>query len=109
MPWLVTGDQVLASLEIASTRADRRRGLLGRTDLDGALLLESVRWVHTVGMKFAIDVAYLDAEWRVCDVATMAPHRVGRPRPRARSVVETRAGELRRWGIGPGDIVEIRR
>ena len=34
--WLVSDGRVLASAEVAATRAERRRGLLGRDGLDGA-------------------------------------------------------------------------
>ena len=40
MAWLVCGERVLASLELANTASQRRRGLLGRDDVDGAMLLK---------------------------------------------------------------------
>ena len=58
--WLLRDGDVLASLEVAATRSARRRGLLGRDHLEGALLLERTRSVHTLGMRFPIDVAFLD-------------------------------------------------
>ena len=109
MAWLVCGDRVIASLEVASSARARRRGLLGRDGIDGALLLEPARSVHTVGMRFAIDVAHCDAEMRVLRVTTMAPNRVGLPVPRARTVIEAEAGAFERWGIAPGAVVEVRR
>ena len=108
MGWLLKDGQVLASLDIAVTRAERRRGLLGRDGIDGALLLERTRWVHTVGMRFPLDVAYVDADGTVLKVVTMHVHRVGAPVPRARAVVEAQAGAFGRWGLTVGDIVEIR-
>ena len=109
MAWLLCGDRVLASLEIAATRRERRRGLLGRDGTGGALLLERTRSVHTLGMRFAIDVAHLDADMRVLRVTTMRPHRIGRFVRQARCVVEAEAGSFRRWGIAPGVELEIRR
>ena len=58
MAWLVRGGEVLASLEVADTRAMCRKGLLGRDGIDGALLLVPARSVHTLGMRFDIDVAF---------------------------------------------------
>ena len=59
MPWLVTDDaRVLASCEIADSRTARRTGLLGRDHLEGALVLTPCRWVHTLGMRFPIDVVF---------------------------------------------------
>ncbi|MCB0993793.1 MAG: DUF192 domain-containing protein [Acidimicrobiales bacterium] len=108
MAWLTSEGQVLASLEVASGVRDRTRGLLGRDGIEGALLLERTRWVHTLGMRFAIDVAHLDADRRVVRVCRMRPHRLGRPVLHARSVVEAEAGSFARWGLEPGSIVDIR-
>lgn len=108
MPWLACGDRVVASLEVARTRSERRRGLLGRDDLAGALLIERCRCVHTIGMRFDIDVLFLDRQRRVVDVVRMAPGRIGRPRLRARSVVEAQAGACERWGLAVGDTLDVR-
>ena len=107
MPWLVAGEQVFASLEVAEGARARALGLLGRDGIEGALWLPRTRAVHTIGMRFAIDVAYCDAEGRVLEIATMRRWRVGRPRPRARSVVEAEAGNLLRWGITVGVVLEV--
>ena len=56
--WLLRDGTVLAALEIARDGAARRKGLLGRDGLEGALLIDGCRWVHTLGMRFAVDVAY---------------------------------------------------
>ena len=94
--------------EIAGDRASRRRGLLGRSGMEGALVLAPCRWIHTIGMRFPIDVAFLDRDGTVLDVVTMPPGRVGRPRLGARMVVEAEAGEMERWGIEPGLRLEVR-
>jgi len=108
MPWLVAEDRVVASLEVADTRRTRRRGLLGRDGIEGALLLTPARSVHTVRMRFAIDVAHVDADMVVLSVVTMRPGRLGRWRPRCRHVVEAEAGSLRRWGIEPGVTIDVK-
>jgi uncharacterized membrane protein (UPF0127 family) len=94
------------SIEVASTRRARRRGLLGRDGIEGALLLTPARAVHTFGMRFDLDVAYLDADRRVLDVRRMRRNRLGLPRLRARSVLEAEAGTFARWGLRVGDVVE---
>ncbi|WP_419842801.1 DUF192 domain-containing protein [Candidatus Poriferisodalis sp.] len=108
MAWLARGDRVVASLEIARARPERRRGLLGRSDVEGALLIEQCRWVHTVGMRFEIDVAYLDAHRCVIDIVTMPRGRVGLPRWSARSVIEARSGAFERWGVAVGNVLDVR-
>lgn len=58
-----------------------------------ALLIAGCRSVHTFGMRFALDVLWLDAAGEVVRVdRAVAPRRVAGCR-RARSVLETRAGE----------------
>lgn len=108
MPWLVHDDKVLATLEVAESMGTRARGLLGRDGIEGAILLQPARSVHTIRMRFAIDVAYLDGDQRVVRIVTMAPNRIGLPVWRARSVVEAEAGSFERWGLRTGDRVEIR-
>lgn len=95
-------------LELAESRQARRRGLLGRDGIEGALLLTPASAVHTMGMRFAIDVAYLDRKLRVLAVRTMRPGRVGLPRFRARHVLEAEAGAMERWGLRPGVRVTVR-
>lgn len=108
MPWLVRDDAVLASLEVAETRRDRTRGLLGRSGIDGALLMRPARSVHTFGMHFPIDVAFLDEDLRVLRVATVRPNRLPRPEWRARAVLEAEAGAFERWHVRPGDRLGLR-
>lgn len=95
-------------LEIADSARARRRGLLGRTGITGALLLSPASSVHTVGMRFAVDVAYLDRGFRVLAVRTMRPGRIGLPRPRARHVIEAEAGAMAGWGVCRGARVVVR-
>jgi uncharacterized membrane protein (UPF0127 family) len=109
MAWLVNDSaQVLASAEVASTRSDRRRGLLGRDQLDGALVITRCKWIHTIGMRFPIDVAYLDEAGVVIKTIQMHRHRVGIPVWQARTVIEAQAGAFARWGLRVGDVIEIR-
>lgn len=107
MPWLVAGERVVSSVEVARSARRRALGLLGRDGIEGALWLPRTRSVHTLGMRFAIDVAYCDAGGRVLEIVTMRPWRLGRPRLRARSVVETEAGCLRRWEVAVGTVLEV--
>ncbi|HEX4867294.1 MAG TPA: DUF192 domain-containing protein [Acidimicrobiales bacterium] len=108
MSWLLRDGEVLASLEVASTRAARRKGLLGRDGIEGALLLEPARSVHTFGMRFPIDVAWCDRQLRVLRTATVVPNRTTRAVLKAHSVIEAEAGSFAHWGLGVGDQLERR-
>ncbi|WP_181797044.1 DUF192 domain-containing protein [Streptomyces sp. WELS2] len=98
---------VSVPLEIAASYRARTRGLLGRDAVDGAMLLSPASGVHTFGMRFPIDVAYLDRRLTVIAVRTMPPGRLGLPRPRARHVLEAAAGAMAGWGLRAGVRVEL--
>ncbi|MEY4361730.1 MAG: hypothetical protein RL391_1036 [Actinomycetota bacterium] len=106
--WLVCDGRVLASVLLADSAASRRRGLLGRPSFDGALVLQPCRWVHTIGMRFAVDVAYLDVNGIVIKTVQMHRNRIGAPIPRANRVVEAEIGAFARWGLRVGDRLELR-
>ncbi|MBT2439396.1 DUF192 domain-containing protein [Streptomyces sp. ISL-36] len=89
-------------LEIAASYRARRRGLLGRDGITGALLITPTNSVHTFGMRFTIDVAYLDRTLTVLDVVTMRPGRLGMVRFRGRHVLEAEGGAMAGWGVRPG-------
>ncbi len=108
MPWLLREGTVLASLEVASTRQARRRGLLGRDGLEGALLIDPATSVHTIGMKFPIDVAHLAEDGTVLRTTTMQLHRIGRPVLGAAKVLEAEAGAFRHWELHAGQVLEFR-
>lgn len=105
--WLLRDGDVLAAAEVAVSPAARWIGLLGRDHLEGVLVLPHTRAVHTLGMRFAIDVAFLDRSLRVVDLCTMEPWRLGRPRW-CSSVIEAPAGAFERWRLRRGDALELR-
>jgi len=107
MAWLVHDGKVLATVEVAASLRERTRGLLGRDGIDGALLLEPAKSVHTFSMRFPIDVAFCDRRLTVLRVVTMPRNRVSRPVLRAHLVLETEAGVMAQWGLRPGDRLEI--
>ncbi|WP_329621409.1 DUF192 domain-containing protein [Streptomyces sp. NBC_01255] len=103
----LTVSELEVALEVAASYRARRRGLLGRDGIAGALLITRTNSVHTFGMRFAIDVAYLDRSLRVLSVVTMRPGRLGMVRPRGRHVLEAEAGAMEGWGLRPGVKVGI--
>jgi uncharacterized membrane protein (UPF0127 family) len=105
---LVSESRVLASAEVAEDGSDRRRGLRGRDSVDGALVIRSCRWVHTFGMRFPIDVAFVDSGGVVVKIVRMPPGRLGSPVKRGNWVVEAATGAFERWGLAVGDVVELR-
>jgi uncharacterized protein len=96
----------VASVELARSNAERRRGLLGRDGLEGGLWLEPCRQVHTLRMRFAIDVAHVDRRGLVRGVRTMPPGRFGPLGLRTRAVLEAEAGAFAGWGLAVGSHVQ---
>ncbi len=105
--WLLRDGVVLANAEVAATYAERLRGLMGRTGYEGAFVLPHTRSVHSLGMRFPLDVAFLDRSLCVVDVVQLAPWRATLPRLRARSVLEASSGAFDRWGLRVGDTLEL--
>lgn len=104
---LLVDGRAVAELEVSQGMAERRRGLLGRHGLDGALWLEPCKQVHTFRMAFTLDVAYVDRRGRVLTVRRMPPGKLGPLRLRARTVVEAQAGAFERWGLATGSTVSV--
>ena len=73
----------------------RLRGLMGAARLPpgSALRLAPCRSVHTFGMRFAIDLVWIDEAGAVTRVDRGVGARRARACRRARSVLETNAGE----------------
>jgi uncharacterized membrane protein (UPF0127 family) len=106
--WLVRDGEVLAAAEVARTRRERTRGLLGRDGFTGALVFRKCRQVHTVGMRFAIDVAFCDRDGIVLRLSTLKPWRLSALVWRSAFVIEAEAGAFERWGLRVGDQVEVK-
>lgn len=96
---------VASTVELALTRKVRRKGLLGRDRLeaDTAMLISPCCSVHTVSMRFPIDVVFVDREGRAVRlVHALQPWRLAASF-RARAVIELAAGRLRACGVEVGD------
>ena len=94
-----TKTPVATQVEIAATRTTRRRGLLGRDGLNeaAAMLLAPCGSVHTIGMRFALDVVFVDRQgYAVKIVRNLRPWRIAIATG-ASAVIEMTAGSLR-WG-----------
>lgn len=106
--WLVRDGEVLATAEVATGRRARARGLLGRDGIEGALVLRPCRQVHTVRMRFPIDVAFVDADGVVLRVRTLRPWRISPLVWHAALAIEAESGAFERWRLRPGDRVELK-
>jgi len=100
-----SGTVVAERLKSAHTHWTRLRGLLGTAGLapgDG-LWIRPCRQVHMFGMRYAIDVVFLDERLDVVHtIPALAPWAVSPRIDAATSVVELPAGTLARVGLAPG-------
>lgn len=65
------GNVVTSRLKIADTFFSRLKGLLGTKALQAGhgLLIKPCSSVHTIGMKYPIDVIFISKSWKVLKVA----------------------------------------
>ncbi|HTM50241.1 MAG TPA: DUF192 domain-containing protein [Bryobacteraceae bacterium] len=103
------GTVLADAAEIADTSAKRRTGLLKHTGLapGEGLWIAPCEAVHSFGMKFAIDVVYLDRKKKVRKVRRkMVPRRLSACLT-AHSVLELPVGVIETSGTQPGDQLEF--
>jgi len=99
-------------LSIAETHWSRFRGLMGRDaenfSAGNGLWIVPSRGVHTLAMKFPIDILYLDRNKCVVHVErNLPPWRLARVSMRTVSVLELPGNTLESSGTAIGDEIEI--
>lgn len=102
---------IATHVEWAGTSEQRRRGLLGRSDIGAGqgMYIVPTQWIHMFGMRFPIDVVFLDSNGRVlCVHHELKPNRLSRIVWRAEGALELPAGTLQRTGTTVGDVIEFR-
>jgi uncharacterized membrane protein (UPF0127 family) len=108
-----TRSQYLATrLSVADTHWSRLRGLVGKTASDfqqeRGLWIVPCRGVHTLGMRFPIDVIYLTRDQVVIHLEPrLGPWRFAPVRLKAASVLELPEDTIRSTGTTIGDQLEI--
>jgi len=105
-----TRQAVLAErMDVANTSAKRRKGLLGHTQLlpGEGLWIRPCESVHTFGMRFSIDIIYLDRQFRIKKTRSSVPPWRMSACLSANSVIELPAGTLQASLTEPGDQLEF--
>jgi len=100
-----TDESLADRIEVAVTRNDRRKGLLGRDvfETSSALIIAPCFSIHTMFMRFDIDAVFVDDDGRAVKVVQgMGPWRIA-VQPFAHAVVELPAGSLRERPVDVGD------
>jgi uncharacterized membrane protein (UPF0127 family) len=106
----VGGRLLVDRLRSAHTHWTRLRGLLGTRRLEDGegLWIKPSNQVHMFGMRYPIDVVFLDDDGRVLRVVhALQPNRISPRVKGATSALELPAGTLSRVGLTEGSIVSI--
>lgn len=107
-----TGSVLADCVSVAATRASRRVGLLQHDSLEAghALWIVPSRGVHTIGMRFAIDLVALDDRGVVIDrVSGLRPWRIRLPKRGTAGVLELPVGALEQSGTALGHRISFER
>lgn len=105
-----SGKELAQTLAVADTFFSRLKGLLGKRELPHGegLWIKPCNSVHTFGMRFPIDVVFLDKENLVVGLAkTLRPNRVSHLYSNASSVIELPLGTIDAAGSCIGNEVVI--
>ncbi len=101
--------ELASRVEVAGHGAKRRKGLLGRDRLPAGegLWIVPCEAVHTFGMRFAIDLVYLDRRMRVKKVKSNVPPWRLSACLSAHSVIELASGTICSTRTKAGDMLEV--
>jgi len=96
---------LLSNMEIADNFIRRLRGLLSMTDFNetDGLLITPCNYVHTFGMKFVIDIVFIDKECRVVGIKKNINKNKIAGMFRAKHTLELPAGKITDLKIEIGD------
>jgi uncharacterized protein len=89
---------------------ERLIGLLARSSMsrDEGVWLSRCRAIHTVGMRYSIDVVFVDREGFVLQICRkVRPNRLALSCRKARAVIELGAGALDTVELTVGDRIEL--
>lgn len=80
----------------ADTFFKRFKGLMGKRDFNNVLVFTNLTdsSIHTMFMRFEIDVYFIDENMRVFDKTTLKPWRFYKPEKQAKYIIETKKGML---------------
>jgi len=95
---------LVASVRFAVLWWERASGLLAmpRLKRGEGLLIDSCRAVHTIGMRYPIDIIFVDSEWSIVRVVNQLPTFRFRAARAACRTLEMLSGEATRLGFSAG-------
>lgn len=90
----------------ADTFFKRFKGLMGKKQFEKGMLFTDLTdsSIHTMFMRFAIDVYFIDENKTVYDKVTLKPWRFYKPKKWAKYILETRKNKLK---LNIGDKLDL--
>jgi uncharacterized membrane protein (UPF0127 family) len=106
----------LATVRFADSFFSRLFGLMFKKSIDYVLVLKPssigekysyFSSIHTLFMRFPIDIIYLNKEKEVLEIVRLDPWKFHRPKEGASYILETPAGNIAKWGVSVGDKLDF--
>lgn len=90
----------------ADTFFRRFKGLMGKRDFENAMLFTNLKdsSIHTMFMRFEIDVYFIDKKGIIYDKISLKPWRFYKPKKQAEYILETKKDKLK---LKIGDCLDI--
>ncbi|MCL2114714.1 MAG: DUF192 domain-containing protein [Methanobrevibacter sp.] len=106
--------QTIATLKFANSYFSRLKGLMFKKRLDYVLVLKPAKSnhrftssIHTLFMRFTIDVVFLDKEREVFEITQIAPWKFYIPKRPAAYILEMKKGSIEKYQIAIGDKLDF--
>lgn len=105
-----TGEVLFKRTQVADSFKDRFKGLIGKESIrsDEALFFDKCSSVHMFGMRFAIDVIYLNRQSEVIKIVSKLSPWSFSLFPKASSLIEVRAGQCQKLGLEVGETLTLK-
>ncbi|HET6454229.1 MAG TPA: DUF192 domain-containing protein [Armatimonadota bacterium] len=103
------GRVIAEEATVAGTFCGRLIGLIGRRSLPpcSALVIPRCTQVHTFGMRFPIDVLFLNEDNVILAAESLRPWRISKRHPGATKVIELPPGTIAEYSISIGDRLDL--
>ncbi len=100
---------IVPELLVADKFTARLVGLMFKKSLPGnsGLMIPKCNWVHTLFMRFPLDIVYLNKDLSVCHIdEDISPWRFCLPVIKAENVLELNAGTVEAVSLKKGDVLK---
>ncbi len=103
------GQVIVPNLVVANTTLSRLIGLLNHSVLpeNAGMLLTQCSQVHTLFMRFPIDVVFLNSKKEILGIESLKPWRFSKFYLKARFALELPVGAATKLGLNRGQTLEV--